>query len=723
LVENGTMVHPHTRSDVGQKVNRGMDESAPGIRVDRAKLEQITAKLCLPDHERVLVVISADLALKKSEKGALALTRIGLYLFRAKAFGAVEFITRVNLLMIKSILVTAKKCTIELSAGSPIVFKSADAALIVTGIQTVIQEVTFRLRDAAPLAIRSDIPLPDVDVHQRPPLAFKWRLLLLCDFLRPTGTQSSRGAFPNPDYFQKWEDKQKPLLVIGPSFKPGAYFNACGQAIAWESTIDSVCFQSFMPPRFGQFLDTLLDHATTIDHIYFSDYKHPPKLEGPNQFGFVLKVHRTSVRNWSFIRCYPDLILGWVEASKGLPSAVDHVALVGDNFEPEQFRQLVDSIQRSPPASGMRKFELARSAIKQVPFADVTRLISFTADLETVIFRDMDMDAARLLVAICKANTRLRVLQLSQMKFSTEIDADCDLPSSVIHVNLSNNAMATVTIISLLRLMTKRPRAIPIIVDMSKLVHQMQLYQALQELPFDQCYPNIVELNWSNNHIAGDPKFFFAFLFTQKRLRLLSLKAIIADDPVLFMTYLMRFGVCLPLPGLDFSLSDTKTNAEFVQFVMALRAWPGLRRLNVAGSKSGGLGMGALNDVIQDVTTLNELRADGFAPKSPEAIAVLWTTIELHPGLRACDLPLEDMKKAGLTVSGLDQAFGDSFAALRGKPRLPSLEQRVEYTVKTARDNGQPDFTAEIFQGAAKFAGFAVQAEQAEDVGGGPEEY
>jgi hypothetical protein len=133
--------------------------------------------------------------------------------------------------------------------------------------------------------------------------------------------------------------------------------------------------------------------------------------------------------------------------------------------------------------------------------------------------------------------------------------------------------------------------------------------------------------------------------------------------------------------------------------------------------------MGALNDVIQDLTALNELGADGFAPKSPEALAVLWTTIELHPALKACDLPLGDMKKAGITVSALDQAFGESFAALRGKPRLPSLEQRVDYTVKTVRDNGQPDFTAEIFQGAAKFAGYAVRAEEAEDVGGGQEEY
>jgi hypothetical protein len=344
-------------------------------------------------------------------------------------------------------------------------------------------------------------------------------------------------------------------------------------------------------------------------------------------------------------------------------------------------------------------------------------------DLDTVIFRDMDMDAAPLLAAICKANTRLRVLQLSQMKFSTEVDADCDLPGSVIHVNLSNNAMAIISVVSLLRLMTKRQRTIPIIVDMSRLVHQTQLYQALQELPFDQCYPNIVELNWSNNHITGDPKFFFAFLFTQKRLRLLSVKPIVVEDPVLFMRYLMRFGLCLPLPGLDFSLADAKNNAEFVQFLMALRVWPALRRLNVAGSRSGELGMGALNDVIQELTRLNELGADGFAPKSPEAIAVLWSTIELHPGLRACDLPMEDMKTAAVTVNSLDQAFGESLAALRGKPRLPSLEQRVEYTLKTVRDNGQPDFTAEIFQGAAKFAGNAVQAEQAEDVGGGQEEY
>jgi hypothetical protein len=292
------------------------------------------------------------------------------------------------------------------------------------------------------------------------------------------------------------------------------------------------------------------------------------------------------------------------------------------------------------------------------------------------------------------------------MQFHGAIDASIELPASLVHLTVSENGFTPGALVSLLRLITARPKQVPIVFEASALVIKPPFYAALQELAFDQCYPNIAEFNWNLNAFPSDTRYFFAFLFTQRRMRLLSLSKCTFDDPTATLKNIIQLGFHIRLQGLDFLFEDIP-KPLFAQFVQALKTWTSLRRLNCAGSGSGDIGMGALLSILPDLANLNELGADGFKAESREAIAALWSAIAQIPGIVACDLPQNDAKGLGVPLNTFDQEFVEQYMAMKAKPRLTTADQRVGYTIRVLRDNQQPDVSGELFQNAARATGDA----------------
>jgi hypothetical protein len=598
------------------------------IRLDAAKLEQMQPKLCIPDVEEPIVALQVELDLKCNDHygaGYLLLTRICLYLFKLKMFGAFDLALKLNLyrFLTATITVNPSDAVIECRDTPPIKVKTTSIVNVVYSLNWLLCDTFFGLREVQKCQIVSQLPLPPVNVKQRTARALKWRSLILAE-----QRDLKAGQLQEVDYFAKWEDKVPPLLVIGRSFHPSNLAPALGHAIAWESAIDSVCFQGFSSAKFSVFFEELLAHAVSISRIIFSDYqsKRIPPLGTWN-------TPQATITNWWFVRCCPDLILRWLESSGSLPEgSIGTLVLIDIVFgQEQQLAGILNAIKASRPAQAMHRLEIARPVIKPFPIAQTTRLLTICQELESIAIRGVDADGSALLVSIVKAAPKLRQIVLLQIEFRVPIE-QVELPDSLLHLRVSRCAFTTAALISLFTVVTLRPRRVPIVLDAAELIMKTTCYAALSQLNFSACHSNIAEFDWSGNAFAGDPCLFFAFLFTQRRLRLLSLRRVSSDDPMRLLKLLMRLGVHLPLFGLDFS-ADFEPGL-LAQFLQALCAWPSLHRLDVSGCAAGDAGLVGLADAFPDLPDLCEIGADGFRPKMKESLVSLWTAIAARENRR-----------------------------------------------------------------------------------------
>jgi hypothetical protein len=663
------------------------------IAIDKAKLAHLIPKFYAPNIEQPLLALPVDFKLKPTDSnsnGILILTRIALYLFTSKIFGAPEFTAKINLLRILVIIVRLKLIVIDIDNSPSITIKTVESGTIAAAIQALLQGVFFGLKDLPKLIVRAEVMIPDFGSRQRPFGALKWRSMILSDFLG-LGSPPQRAI----DCFQGWERMRKPILVLGVAFEPENVAAAIGEAIGCESEIDSVCFQGNSSSQFSAVLQALVVHSCTVVRIVFADYTagHIPTF-GQARFS------SSKIVNWWFVRCAHELILTWLDFAFHLPAmGCEKIALVGNTFEQNHFRAIIDRMMAAPATGNLRRFELSRTVIKPFRFPQLVRIFEFCQRLEVIVIRGIDVDASGLLSSICNAGERLRSITFSQMDFKSEFE-QINFPKGLLHLGLSRNVFAPAVMISLLKEITRCPMDIPIILEASELVIKPAFYKMLSEIAFDQCYPNIAELDWSNNQFPADSRFFFAFLFTQKRLRLLGLVSVRAQDPMQFLQLLMQLGVMLPLYGLD--LSGLFEPLLFAEFLQALVAWPSLRRLNVSGCAAGDGGLGALNEVTGGLLELNELGADGFRPGSPESLAPLWTTVATLPNLVACDLPIGDMDDLAAEPSQVSVNFPAVLANLKSRARLSTVEKRLHLTRSTIVEGKEPEFSDEIFLEASQ---------------------
>lgn len=661
--------------------------------VDDAKLEVMSSKVWC-DFERPIVAVPLQYSLKLQDSlsnGFLLFTRGAVYIFKSKFIGQPELVHKFSLLNVRRFNLRPQNLVFEFVNNSTITFKTDDVAPIAKAMLTVLYEATYGATKYITLPqVQKDISFPDITITERPKDALKWRALFLAHYYDIKGEQLF-----TLDYFDKWEDKQKPAIMLGPSLHPGNFAAAYGHAVGWEAKIETVIFQSFAPTKYAYFIQALLQNSININRIVYTDYK-PKKLPI-----FNFRCPRTEVKRWCFLRSCADVILLWADETKNLPSSISELCILSCNFTPEQFSKFVSFVQNNQPLNTMRTFDFAKSNIVNVfPYKEIQRFCLVTSNLESISFRSMDVDATRLFRAICKSKSPIKIIHLNHLQFRSSFKQDeVTLPSTIIHLDVSNCAFTSSSLTSLFKFITLNQQPIPFIFEASNLNIKPECYQALSELRFDQCMPNISEFDWSYNNCPSEQsRYLFAFIFTQNRLRLLSLNGITTDNPTTFMQYIIQLAQPLNLAGLDIADTAGKFPPQlFAQFIQALANVTSLKRLNVKNSESGDQGLAALDLVIKSVTGLNEVLADGFKPANPSAICAIWNDIASLPELKSVDLPSDDMRGLGMQMHRLDQQTLKAFTTLKALPRPSTVEQRDEATLIQIRSNQHPDFTGAIF--------------------------
>jgi hypothetical protein len=177
---------------------------------------------------------------------------------------------------------------------------------------------------------------------------------------------------------------------------------------------------------------------------------------------------------------------------------------------------------------------------------------------ESITLRSLDCDASHLLKAILHGqNHGLQVLRLSHMQYRTPIDKRLELPKNLTHFDCSMSAFTHDSFRSLFVFLGTQLMLIPIVFQARALVIKPTFYNDLAGLDFDSFSKNICEFDWSLNRMPNESvRYLFAFLFTQKKLRLLVMNDVGIENPVPFLKSMIQLINSLPLPGLDISSTD-----------------------------------------------------------------------------------------------------------------------------------------------------------------------
>ncbi|KAH0795620.1 hypothetical protein GPJ56_000499 [Histomonas meleagridis] len=659
------------------------------IKVNNDKLNMMKSK-CWCNLEIPIIAIPVDYQLKHDDpftSGCIMLTKGAFYIFKTKVFGKLEYISKFSYLSIKTLIVKSDLLSVELNEVAS--FKTSDAVKVAKTILKILDKATFGIRDIHICKIKAHVPFPASKVSKRPKSALKYRALLLAHFYNIKGEQ-----LYSIDYLDKWENDKKPYITIGPSLHPGNFAAAIGHAIAWEPLINSIILKSFAPTKFSKFLHALLENSIKITSISFNDYNDQCTLK------FDLEVKKTTIRDWYFIKCTDRILLNFAENTKKLPAGISSINFRKCILKSGSFNSFVTFLTESTPACQITQIEMKETVIPDIEIFDISRLLCSAKNLECLSFDGMSIDASIIVDIVCNLQIQIKILKLKNMKFSNAISAKKTFHDSIVFIDISKSSFSNEAFSSFFKLVTSSGLKVPITLRANNLSISNDAYESLTGIDHNTCKCSLLELEWNGNSFPkGSSKLFFDLLFTQKKLRFLSLVSINTECEDEFLQSVVWFGKSLPLIGLDINGSFNPN--FFVNFINEASNFTGLRRLGLKNSRSGDKGLEELSELAKKLPDLNEITADGFEPSSPQPFLSFWTTISNHPGIRSCDLPGRDLKKLGLDLNALDQNSFKAMSLIQGKPRPTTTLQRVGYLLNQVRDGREPEISGDIFSLAA----------------------
>lgn len=618
--------------------------------------------------EKVMLAVPCEYKKQKKKftNGFLVCTYGTNYIYKSKLFGLPHQKFVFHLLdcikfhvLENSLLLTYDSYMLQI--------KVQNVAAIASVMLRIFSEMTWGCKFAELMEIQSDIHLPDYKVYRRAPNSLMNRALFFSHFYNASGNQLETLV-----YLKKLEEKESNNITISKRFHPGNFAESFGHAIAWEASLNTLSMQSFAPTKFPMFFHALLENSQTIDRVVFIDYKEkvPP-------FNFS-GIEETIVRRFWFMRCFPEIIIKFVEASRKLSISMDELLITQCTFSTQDFFDLVNKISKCQYVKRASRIFLSRIEITPFPFDDFIRLISLSHQLHTLTITETDVDATDLLKAISFSQTHARVIRLCKLNFKTIVPPQTFPPRTLLAFNVSQCVFTPESLKSIFEYICSSPLNFPIIFLAQLLDIKPEVYSSLADLNYGSLYPNIGEFDWSGNVIPNHAlKDLFAFLYTQKRCHLLTMNEVKPEDGDQFLGYLSKFAISLPLLGLD--LSGNFMSHVFIPFLETLKDAKLLRRLKIKNSTAGDEGLAKYTELINSLPDLTEVGGDGFRPTSIDRFIRFWFAVRDHPKIKTCNLPRDDLISIGLTVAMMTPDVKGAFIELRNRPRMSTVSQRLEY--------------------------------------------
>ncbi|OHT05859.1 hypothetical protein TRFO_26296 [Tritrichomonas foetus] len=691
------------------------------VKVDDKVLVYMMSKVWC-DLEQPIVACPIEYKINEEpnyNKGYLMITRGAHYLFKGKMFKGCEFVAKFNLLEVNIIDYSDTTILFELEKSSYQLLSENYIQTIATATDFVMKTATFGVNNIHTYKLRGE-KWPESQIQERPENAMKWRSIFLAHFYDIKGEQLF-----TVDYFNKWEDKQTSMMIVGPSLHPGNFAGAFGHSIAWESKLSTVLIQSFTPSKFAGFFEALVSNSITIKKLAFTDYSNPDKYpKFPNY-----TIQRSSIQAYQFMRCIAPIVTSFFENVKNIPQ-IDSLILQKITINEREFAKLGEYASKNDTMSRTTRFvEISNFDIKKIPMNDVTRFVNAFMRLETIAIRHMNGDGIRYLHAICRSTSPIRSIHINCMNFRRPFKPDLSLPQTLMLLDVSFSAFTEEAYMTILYTMTKHEMITPIIFESCSIsVDQPEMFELLMEIDFEHCFPNIAEFNYSGNHFpqGESSRYMFAYLFTQKNLRMLTMNSLKCDDQVDFLNNMMTLVTSISLPGLQ--LSGNFDKEVFSNFLEALASHDtsSYRSFAFKFTNAGIRGLNSLAKLVSKCKNLVEITADGFKPEqeinseinSPTkdsnakssssndgvgALENFWIEIGNNESILACDLPDEDLKHLSIIPTKMSSEFQDAFEKIKNKSRPSTTGKRYAYVLNDLMNGGRLFSGPKIFQKCATF--------------------
>lgn len=571
-------------------------EDVTYINVDKTKLEQMQQQ-CLCPFEQPIVAIPLEFKIPGSTtftSGFLMITCGAHYLFKGKAFGHIALMMKFSIFQVNVIHFSSDQVIFDFSdfgmtnfslntdlqskqspttqdntpisnsinnnnniqsiSNSLIFLKTSDSFIIVQASLYIQKFVSYGLKNVQLCRLDSPTSIKEVELTSRPSNALIYRTIFLAHYYEKANDKKD---ILNVDYFKKWEYRRPYYIIINSTLQPGKFGRAFGHSISWEKLIKAVCFRSFSPPQFSEFFDSLVANSmSTVSEIQFDSYKDPTNL--PEFSGRPLKNENCSIKRYVFHDVIGTFLLSFFEKCTRIPR-IEGLVLCNVKMDSTEFTQFCNCVLHNKAMQNtLKKFIFEKSPIQSFPTSDMKIMLECLSHLETITLCDFNCDGVRLINAVCRSKAPVRVIHANRLKFFKSFEKTT-FPETLIHLDVSLSLFSDEAISSLLVAITKKEVKIPIIFSAVRIILKKSSYPAIGRINFEKCFPTIAEFNFSLNRIpAFGSRSLFAFLFTQKNLRNLTLNNIGATNSVKLLKNIMMIILSLKIPGFSFSVASEK---------------------------------------------------------------------------------------------------------------------------------------------------------------------
>ena len=242
-------------------------------------------------------------------------------------------------------------------------------------------------------------------------------------------------------------------------------------------------------------------------------------------------------------------------------------------------------------------------------------------------------------------------------------------------LNLTGCSFSPISLRTIFELLTSQPIEHHIMLIISEIQGDTEGYSELEKIDFSNRYPNLGEIVWDKNEIPDKYlKYFFAFLYTQKNLHMLSFNDILLEEPTNFLHSLFKLMYGINLPGLV--LNSDFDRDVFLQFIQSLSILPSLEYLHLGNNVGGDEELKAIEQLVKSKTNkLMELALDGFSDRTTNGLSSLMETLNKEREKIKC-----------LTISRLDGNVRNADLARQFKP-VSDLKRRIAFQIKCRKEN------------------------------------
>ena len=653
------------------------------ISVENKQLKEMV-KSRWTDLETPIIAVPIDYKFQAKESfnsGFFMFTKGALYLFNKKMFSVPVFYDEFHLLNCQRINFI-QKSLFFIFGEQELELKFSDQNQSVSVGKLIIKtfrELTYGLDQNNFFQISTDVQIEDIVIQSRPEYSLKWRTLFMAHYY---GTKGDYLHLVN--YFDVFEQSDTNFLVLNSDLNPGNCAQAYGHAIAWDPKVKFLVLKEFMPNKLQEFLDSLFVNCQFITKLAFFQYHEDYNITFDFNHTFNGFNKDLLIKELSFIQNSTNFMLSFAEQIKYLPFAIETISLQKLKISYEDFIQFICSLSSGKfIKSSLRHIMVDGILTKPFPIDQYMKFLNKANLLSTISFARMDIDATLLFQKICEMSPlSLKNLFFEEMQFQSQ---ECnkkfvDLPPKLIYLSFRKCYFSGRSLRYILNTLTYKPLEIPIFLNLSNINLKRSFYASLSKINFDSIQPNICELIYNNNDLSSESiRYLFAFLFTQKRLRMLSFQNSTVKNTSQFLNYFKHLISSLELPGIDISGNFEKE--IFLQFINDLSQFPFLRRVGIRNSHLGDQGLTMFKDVIKSLPQLNELIADGFNPTDANTFCSFWESILNHKSIENCGFPFKDFRLLGQNPqsNSILSSKSDLFEKIQKYPYPTTLYSRIQF--------------------------------------------